>query len=182
MTLRMTIIFLLALLPAALCRNDDRQSADTIPQDDLTSFSINQVQKFSAAAKTQEPVVMGASGIRYWDAPKDKGDSPQKGKLVSLEVTVFAEDGRILLNTLRDRTPIRFFYGEGMMPEAFEKAIADMKPLGRRLIIFPKGAVKVHEKSSEPERLVFEAGGQLIVNVTLLWVRDSERDKLKMFK
>lgn len=182
MKIRMTFFLMLTLLPAVFCRNDDRQTTEPLSHDGFSSFTLNQIQKFSAIAKTQEPIILEPSGVRYWDAPKDKGESPQKSKLVSLEATVYSEDGRILLSTLRDRTPIRYFYDEGMMPEVFDKAIAGMKPLGRRLIIFPKGSVKLHDKSSESERLVFGAGGQLIVNVTLLWVRDSERDKLEKFK
>jgi hypothetical protein len=120
-------------------------------------------------------------GVNIQDVVKGRGRPIQKDLLLLLQLKSYTEDGVESVNTVNERTPLRYLYGNGLLPIEFDKAIASMKPGGRRLIIFTKDVIEKIEIESF-ERRMFIPGKHLIIDVYLLWVRDNDHDKINKFR
>jgi peptidylprolyl isomerase len=77
------------------------------------------------------------SGLQYEDITEGTGDSPVKGKVVTVHYTGTLEDGT-KFDSSRDRSaPFKFTIGVGQVIKGWDEGVATMKVGGRRKLIIP---------------------------------------------
>ena len=77
------------------------------------------------------------SGLKYEEIAVGTGDSPVKGKTVTVHYTGWLEDGK-KFDSSRDRgEPFQFPIGVGRVIEGWDEGVASMKVGGRRTLTIP---------------------------------------------
>ncbi len=77
------------------------------------------------------------SGLQYEDITEGSGDSPVKGKVVTVHYTGTLEDGT-KFDSSRDRNqPFKFTIGVGQVIRGWDEGVATMKVGGRRKLVIP---------------------------------------------
>ncbi|MEL4895919.1 FKBP-type peptidyl-prolyl cis-trans isomerase [Crocosphaera sp. Alani8] len=132
--------FSLLLLLSSIFGNSDKQTAiasensPNINTDTLMALNINDREI------TQEEIdnaVTTESGLKYIDIKTGEGESPQKGKTVTVHYTGTLDNGK-KFDSSRDRNqPFSFPIGVGRVIKGWDEGVASMKVGGQRILIIP---------------------------------------------
>lgn len=123
------------------------------------------------------------SGARYQDIYPGKGKTPSPGVAVHLHMKIYNARGKLIQNTFADRAAYIFTFGRNEVFPAFEEAIASMREGGKRRIVFPPEIGFWNAGYDDEERNVhIERDATLIFDVSFMWLREPEFDKIGRFK
>jgi peptidylprolyl isomerase len=123
------------------------------------------------------------SGARYQEIHVGKGRIPSPGVAVHLHMKIFDSRGKLIQNTFADRAAYIFTYGRDEVFPAFEEAVASMREGGKRRIVFPPEIGFWSQGYDDEERDVhIERDATLLFEVSFMWLREPEFDKIGIFK
>lgn len=77
------------------------------------------------------------SGLRYIDYIDGTGDSPSKGKVVTVHYTGTLEDGQKFDSSVDRNQPFQFVIGVGQVIAGWDEGVMSMKVGGKRKLIIP---------------------------------------------
>lgn len=176
LTASFTLFFLMGTCAAFAAETECNDAPATAP---LQAF----LQFFPKILNVKNQWKTHSHGIQTLDVAIGKGQTPSSGKVLFCQVKTIDSEGNILDDTVEERTPLKFIFGDGTLPAPFEEAIVSMKERGRRLIYYPSDVPHNFDKRpNEYERRFFRHDKTVVYDVTLLWVRNIERKKMKMFR
>lgn len=168
------------------------------PAEELTPAPMtieDMKEKFKVPAKAREIVsallkggkedpsgwVKTANGVLYYDIHKGRGKVPENGVAVYLHIRGYLEDGTQVLNTFKRREYFIFTYGKGQVIKGLEEGIATMREGGKRVIVIPPELAYGSEGYESSDSYV-PPDSALIFEVSFLWIRAPEWDKLNKFE
>lgn len=123
------------------------------------------------------------SGARYQEIHVGKGKLPSPGVAVHLHMKIFDAKGKLIQNTFADRAAYIFTFGRDEVFPAFEEAIASMREGGKRRIVFPSEIGFWNQGYDDEERDIhIERDATLIFEVSFMWIREPEFEKIGIFK
>ncbi|MCX7765923.1 MAG: FKBP-type peptidyl-prolyl cis-trans isomerase [Candidatus Sumerlaeia bacterium] len=120
-------------------------------------------------------------GVIYCDIYTGNGKEIKGGSAVHLHLRGYLEDGTEFVNTFRERLHFFFTFNVGETIPGFEQGIASMRERGKRIVIIPP-ELAFGAEGYETEYIYIPPYSTLIYEVSLLFVREPEWDKLNMFK
>lgn len=176
------VLIILILIPSyALTEEESHNPAHC---NVVTSSSLSSILKClpqkNISTKDWETLT---HNIKILDTAEGKGAEIMPGKLLYCQIKTYDGDCNILDNTVEERTPLRFIFGDGTLPAPFEDAIATMKAGGRRLVYYPEEVpYELDERPNDYERRFFRHKKTVLYDVTLIWVRELELKKMRMFR
>ncbi len=124
-------------------------------------------------------------GVWIQDVVVGSGKTPSPGVAVYLQIRGRLADGTVFFDTYRRKKWYVFTYGDGSVMKALEAAIATMREGGKRRVVSPPVlAYGVHGyKPDESEGTVaIPPNATLVYEITFLWIRAPESEKLNKFK
>jgi len=154
----------------------------TLSKSDLTSPALVKKEKKGSKKKESDLLwVTLPNGIKYQDIYVGTGKSPKYGVSVYCHFKGYFEDGTEFDNTFKRRQFFCFTYGKNEVLEAFELGIETMKEKGKRKIIIPS-ELAFGDKGYKDDVVQIKPNSTLIFEVSLMWIREPEQDKLGRFK
>jgi peptidylprolyl isomerase len=113
-------LVLTCLLAAMACTAQQKNAADT-------------TQKHTE----KENVITTASGLQYEDIVVGTGDSPVKGKTVTVHYTGTLANGKKFDSSVDRNQPFEFVIGIGQVIKGWDEGVMSMKVGGRRRLTIP---------------------------------------------
>lgn len=105
----------------------------TNPSPTLAASPINQeTNKMNLENAIETP-----SGLKYIDTEEGTGDSPTKGKTVTVHYTGTLTDGSSFDSSVKRGQPFSFVIGVGQVIKGWDEGVASMKVGGKRTLIIP---------------------------------------------
>ncbi len=77
------------------------------------------------------------SGVTYWDIEKGVGETAEKGRIVKIHYTGWAENGKEVVDSVREGLPAIFRLGQGQVIKGWDDGIEGMKVGGKRQLRVP---------------------------------------------
>ncbi len=127
------------------------------------------------------PWVTLPEGVMYQDVYIGKGKSIEKGVAVHTHLRGFFEDGTEFDNTFSKKQWFIFTYGRTPVLKGYELGIASMKEGGKRIIVIPSELAYGNDGFEDDETSI-APDSVLIFDVSLLWIRAPETEKLDLFR
>lgn len=78
-----------------------------------------------------------ASGLKYIDTKEGSGNTPTKGKEVSVLYICSLPDGKVVDSNTDKNNPLKFKLGSGEMIPGFDEGVSSMKVGGKRKLTVP---------------------------------------------
>jgi peptidylprolyl isomerase len=117
-------------------------SGGVIPPDATLIFDVELVEILpgspdSPTAVDEADLVTSESGLQYYDIEEGTGETPQPGQLVTVQYTLWLEDGTKIDSSLDSGQALVYEVGAGQLFPGLEEGIATMQVGGRRQLIIP---------------------------------------------
>ncbi len=105
----------------------------TTPSPTLAASPINK----ETSKMNLENAIETPSGLKYIDTEEGTGDSPTKGKTVTVHYTGTLTDGSVFDSSVGRGQPFSFKIGVGQVIKGWDEGVASMKVGGKRTLIIP---------------------------------------------
>lgn len=153
------------------CAHDKTTTMPVIVQDAHRVFT----------GATERAWLEGEGSVWYQDVHIGKGKVLQNGVAVYMHFKGYLRDGTLFENTFAQRDCFLFTYGKGQVIKGLEYGIMGMREGGKRRICIPPERAYGSEGFKDDETTI-PPDSPLFFEVSLLWIREPEFDKLRMFK
>jgi peptidylprolyl isomerase len=122
-------------------------------------------------------------GVMYHDIHIGNGKAIKKGMGIHTILRGILEDGTQFVNTMKyeGNKSFVFTFGIGDTLKSFEQGISSMRERGKRVIVIPP-ELAYGEKEYESQDVFIPPNSILIFEVSVMWVREPEWEKIRFFK
>jgi peptidylprolyl isomerase len=127
------------------------------------------------------------NGAQYQDLHVGNGKTPTPGSAIYMHYRGYLQDGTVFDDTYKRRQWYRFTYGTNAILPALEQAMATMREGGKRRILLPPNLAYGKNGFTPPDKegeaaIPIPPDSTLIFDITFLWMREPEYDKIRRFK
>ena len=149
---------------------------------DLSTSCILKVKKFMKKYPDRHPWVRIPDGVIYKGIFKGTGKDVKPGVAVHTQVRGYQEDGVQFENTFQKDEWAIFTYGrKGQVIDGFQSGIWGMKEGGKRIMIIPP-ELAYGERGFKEDDVHIKPGETIILDCSIMWIREPEFDKLDLFR
>jgi peptidylprolyl isomerase len=99
--------------------------------------AVEEVMEETEKAESKVDTIETESGLKYFDYVVGEGESPVKGKEVTVHYTGWLEDGTKFDSSVDRGQPFSFTLGIGRVIKGWDEGVATMKVGGKRQLIIP---------------------------------------------
>ncbi len=125
-------------------------------------------------------------GVWIQDVVVGSGSTPSRGVAVYLQIRGRLADGTVFFDTYKRKKWYVYTYGDGSVMKALEEAIATMREGSKRRVVIPPelgyGEHGYTPEDPEAGTVAIPPNATLVYEITFLWLRAPEREKLNKFK
>lgn len=117
-------------------------TSTTAPEAQAKKFVIGNSSTSSAADAQKSPLgpntIKTQSGLQYKDIKIGEGESPTKGRTITINFTGWIyPKGEKFDSTIERKIPYKFVVGYGMHNQGLDEGVMSMKVGGKRLLLIP---------------------------------------------